>query len=325
MYGIRVFDLRVTEGPTGRTPLDFAAPFGQGSMKVIDHLAEIGKELVGPRAYTSVPALHDPTWTAPDAPSQRDPQLYFTNTSVTANGALLVQYKHGYFGEYEEARGATGVLDLSGHSPVRDYRALIVPPTVGHEGRLVVEAIGRRCPVTPLIGWLGWQSRELATATGSRWIRLKATQMADREHLKRMVRNASRVTTELIEMKPDRPGERRGAKARLVVDATYRKDGLAATALDLLDGGDDGEFVVKVAQISGYDPEELDRAGLRIDDAMILVQESRDSETKRISPETIREKFTYPVSSVPISNDEWIQAAVSRLRGTLVQGTEIII
>lgn len=324
-FGIRVFELRATEGPTHRVPLDLVRPFGEGSAAVLEQLERLGQRLCErTEPLSTIPRLHDPEWVEPSDPGERDTQIYFEECARLPDGSLFVALEHGYLGEYAAARGRAGrSVDISDLSPVRTYRALFVAPTAGTEGRLVVETIGGRCPVTGLVNWLGWAGRENATGTGDRWLRVKAYQIADREHLRKMIANAAKVETELVERQPGKPGSRRPVKSRLIQDTSQQRASLLESAMSILNNEKDADFVTKVTRISGYDPAKLEEAGLHLDDASIVIHDAAGGTPKKINPELIREKFTYPLPAVRLEKDAWVQAAVDRLRGTLIEGTDI--
>ncbi|GMA22247.1 hypothetical protein GCM10025864_00060 [Luteimicrobium album] len=323
MFGARVFEFWVTRGPSKRTRLDLGEP-GSASASAEDLLVACGESLMTRGLVSGVPDLRRPAeWEEDPHPPRETPQLRCDDVRAVGPGQTLYKLKHGYHGEFDEALGRDGAVDISQRAPVHEYRALLFVPESGPEGRLVVETIARTCPITMLVRWLGYEGFRL---DADRWLRPKVNQVADRRRIMELIRNAEKVTAELRQYRPSEPGRRRSVATKLThhVDADYEREGLLREALRWAEGGGDSEYVVRIESIAGYSPEALDETGLRFDDAALVVE--NDEGRKTIRPDSIRALFTYEFSAdLPLDDDSWIASARSLLSGTLSEGTDITI
>lgn len=292
---------------------------------MLERSADAAASLIGQGLLTGVPDVLRPhEWQQPDDPQPQDPQIKFENVEFTPQGHLLVEFRHGVFSQFESALGVNDEVDLRNRAPVRKYRALLLMPQHGTQGRLVVETISGRCPVTMFLRWLAMAEYQAAPRA---WVRLKSEQIGDRRRVRDMIREAEHVSAELSQVRPSMPGQKR-VRRRLVteVDSHLGRTNLIEEALSWIDIDEDRhpeDYVLRIESIAGFDPEQLDEVGLRFNDATIVVVDA-DKKEKRINPESVRDKFTYPVSrDLQADNTTWVARARTVLSGTLLEGTDI--
>lgn len=330
--GMRVFELTASKGAT-RPPLaaPLEDPLGTGR-SAREHIEAAVAVLATPPdasapdrrvTRTTAPNLRSMAdWLPPTHPSKGAPQIWVSGARLVGSDQLLVTLKHGYYGEYDEAMGSDGSIDLSDHAPARTYRALFLFPSNGTDGRVVIDAIKRRCPITMLTHWISWATH---AADSGNWLALKTVLLGDREHLKSFVRNSSKLTIELKETRPASPGRRRGTRTKLTmeVDSQLARAGVVDMLTEFIDGGEDAEYVERLEAYAGFDPSQLDDANLHFDDASVHVT-GPDDETKRINLARLSDWFTYDVAvKAGCSDDDWVDAARLLLTGALSEGTDI--
>lgn len=301
-----------------------ADPLGTG-VTLTDRMNVRAVDLIGKGILTGVPELNRAhEWVVPDPPGRQEPQIQFTDARSTAEGHLFMRLRHGLYGDYDIAIGDGGEIDLRNSAAVREYRALMLTPANGEQGRLVVEAIDRRCPVTMLVRWLGYADFQ---ADQNRWVQLKVKQVADRDRVRAMIKNAQEVTAELTQVQAGAPGGRR-VDRRLTTSVTSElaRDKAISEALSWLTPDENRnarDYVLRIETIAGFKPDELDEVGLHFNSGALVVTDEEKKE-KRLDPESIRDKFTYEMSkNLPLEDEAWIRKVRDLLRGTLSEGTDI--
>ena len=330
--GVRVFELTATSGVISGAALPVEDPVGNG-VSLRERIVAAAERLAVPtpaggpgsrRTLTSVPAMGSMAkWEPPIVASDRDPQIWILATKTVANGHLLVTFKHGVYGEYDEAMGEEGAIDLRKKAPSRTYRALIMLPLFGTRGRLVVDAIGPRCPSTMLVHWL---TKSDCESYPESWLRLNATLTADRDKLKRLIADSGKLEIELRETRPSMPGRRKGrAKTlKIEVDSELSHESVVSALYDVLNGGRDDEFVERLERIAGLNPEELDSARLQFDGASVVVTDPTTNQPRVVNPERVRDWFTYPNHATLGEDDStWVDEVRKIVQGTLSEGTDI--
>lgn len=287
-------------------------------------LGALNRRLVG-TPNTGTPS----TW-QPQDPDSSFSELHsqikiFEVTELLSERRLLVKLKYGFLGEFSTAVGDDEV-PLEKHAASREFRALFLFPSKGTHGRLVVETHGQRCPVSMLVRWLSWEGYSASEEPKKEWMHLKALQIGDSDRITEMIKQADNVEIELTEKHPTKPGELVAKRRRLTesVTTSQQRSKLAALAVSMIGEHFDSQgYVSKIEQIAGYDPEELDEAGLHFDKGGIRVTD-HNGESRLLTPDKIRDKFTYDQKDLPIADDDaWVEAAVKRVKGTLSAGTDI--
>ncbi|MCG2800376.1 MAG: hypothetical protein L6367_17810 [Cellulomonas sp.] len=307
---------------TGRLAADVSNPLGDG-VSFAARLEQDVSELIARGLLTGVPNLaHQRDWTAPEFPAAGDVQLDFQAVERLAEGAALVKVRYGYFGEYETAMSSQGDVPMHDKAAATTFRALVLLPQGGTASRLVVEVHDRKCPVTALVSWL---ARVEFERDQDHWARLRVEQMGDPARLRELIRNAESITATLKQSRPGAPGVADGESVQLIhqTKSHLKRRSLITNLLSVMDHGPDEGFVQRVEEIAGYDPDELDRIGLRFNQASIEVEDA-EGHTKTLNPEAIRAKFTYEVSHELQPSDEvWLDRVKTELSGPLSEGTDI--
>lgn len=201
-YGFRVYEVGLVQGPAGRTRLDFADPLGHGnhfSLVVSTALATLKSQ----GTLSCMPDLVSPAADYRRTAEEGDPQIRFDPT-VAASQRVSFKVRYGLHGEFDRAFGSgNGAgIDLTDMAATTWFRCDLYLPRQGFRGALVVEAIGARCPVAMVTGWLGRESYE---RDSSNWYRVRVQQVADRGHLRRMLRDSENV--ELTLTRTSRSGD----------------------------------------------------------------------------------------------------------------------
>ena len=270
------------------------------------------------------PIIRGSSGAADDANSeQREPEgVYgesaFRIENTARNGwAITGSLYSGLFGEHEFALGLPGEAedtDLENRAPVRKFRFVFVFPEEGEKGVLAIETIGRSCPADLLTTWLTKKSQIEATQRqeeqdrsdpAPNWWKLVADQMADEEHLNRMIDAGRFQRIDLV--KHDILPDRRRNKEILRLTAPNIEGSLATSVAGVVRDWwgrtrglerrqdvvttDDHEGAQQLAAIIGNGVE-----GLDFDDGWVVLAEEDGGRPKRISPSRMSEVFIYPLS-----------------------------
>ncbi|WP_194174362.1 hypothetical protein [Luteimicrobium xylanilyticum] len=212
MYGFRVYELWATQGATGRAHLEIDGPLAPQE-HLIDVLVALTADLGARGLLTDIPKLQHPEeWETAPFPDLRTPQMQIVEARELDRRRLFLKFKFGRYGEYGEAIGPSGSIDLHDAAAVHEYRAMFFLPEHGKVGRIAVEAIGTTCPDVMLLPWLGYASYQ---RDKNAWFRLKWKQVADRARIIAMLKNAEKVQAELTQKRPAEPGRGAGVKAKL--------------------------------------------------------------------------------------------------------------
>ena len=321
-FGFRVYEVGLVQGPAGRTRLDFADPLGdRNHFFLVVRTALATLESQG--TLSCMPDLVTPGADHRRLAEEGDPQIRFETVDVNA-GKVSFRVRYGFHGEFDRAfgDGRDDGIDLTAMAATTWFRCDLYVPHQGFKGALVVEAIGSRCPVAMVTGWLGRESYE---RDSSNWCRLRVQQVADRGHLRQMLRSSENVELTLTRTSRSSDSSLDVDPVRLVqkVKSDLRREGLVGLATSWLSDESEDEAVFRVEEIAGYDPELLGRAGLHFSDAAITVQD-RDGKSRTFRPGKIREAFTYQISQDVRPDDvTWRDRTTQKVRETLSDEADI--
>lgn len=333
-YGFKLFELHATEGPRNRTRLDLgddglldgeATPSGWKWATV--HGKTLRKR---PSVLTGRPNINHPDDWEEATPTKGAPQLRITKVTKGKHGThVFMTMRYGFYGEFDSAMGSSSEddVDLADKSPSDVYRALLVFPPTGHEGRLAVETINQRCPVDVLLSWLAWTAYK--DANGGRWSRLRVKPLFDWRKLRAMAKEAEKFEAVFTRTDPKSPdGRADDIILRHKVSSTIRQKKVIDEVGDWfkrVSGDDDegvGDYVGRLEDIMGLDSEELHKGGLHFDDAKIVVR--HQGETKTFNPESLNKVFVYQVSKdLQVDDATWRKRVYDKLTGPLSEGTDI--
>jgi len=338
MYGTRVFSLTAVKGPGGgrSRPLDLADPLGDG-LSCADRLEASINHLAGLGALAKVPNMQHPSLFDATLEGVRDdPQTTFLVPGAAGLGPqpveawdfrqvgpqhLFMKVEFGVVGRYENARRHQETRNISQDAATEIFRALVLLPASGAEGRLVVETSGRACPVLPIAAFTNWSE---ATRNAQNWMRLRFNQLADLSALQRMAQQAEKVEVELTRKRVGVAGGNIAKDARLTVTVrdTQRAVGEVLGFLRTDGEPDPGTYVSQLESVAGLDSEALERADLDFNEAAFIVTDS-DGRAKRFDPASIKARFTYEGSQIRPADDLWVQRARNILRDGLLADTDI--
>lgn len=347
MFGARIYDLQVRQGAGGRKPLDLVDPLSDGVTArehIVKAAGRLGARGAIPRVpNTSMPAAFDPTV----PPYKQDPLTTFLlpagavdpeampgaepwafDSAGDEHAFLKVEY--GYVGAYENARDTATTIPIQARAATSVFRALFLLPTAGTHGRLCVETNGRVSPLVPILGLLAWQDYGAAVAglpqgQSEPWVRYLVEQMADLARLRRLAQEMEQVEVELSRKQPKRAGGSVGRSITLTVTLSeqQRRKEAMTKLLGWVDGGEPGEYVHVLEKIAGYNPDELEAAGLTFNAGTLEVTD-KHGQRKKLDPENIRARFTYPLSEIQLDDTAWLDRVKAIVTGDLLAGSEVV-
>jgi len=321
-YGFRVYEVGLVQGPNGRTRLDFSDPLGGGvHFENVVRTALATLQSLG--TLSRMPDLVTPGADHPRPAEEGDPQIRFDRARAHP-GRVSFTVRYGLHGEFDRAfgDGHDVGIDLTDMAATTWFRCDLYVPRLGFKGALVVETIGTRCPATMVVGWLGRESFE---RNSSSWYRVRVQQVADRGHLRRMLRNSENV--ELTLTRTSRTGDSSldADPVKLIqkVKSDLKKENLVGLATSWLSDESEDAAVYRVEEIAGYDPQLLEQAGLRFSDAAITVEDD-NGKSRTFRPGKIREAFTYQISQEVRPDDvTWRNRTSEKVRETLSDEADI--
>jgi len=321
-YGFRVYEMGLVQGPAGRSRLEFSDPLGEG-----DHFGHIVTTalavLQSQGTLSCIPDLVTPGSDHRRTAEEGDPQIRFDTADAHA-GRVSFMVRYGLHGEFDRAFGDGNDvgIDLTDMAATMWFRCDLYPPRQGFKGALVVETIGTRCPVAMVVGWLGRESFE---RNSSNWYRVRIQQVADRGHLRRMLRDSENVELTLTRTSRSSDSSMDTDPVKLIqrVKSDLKKDSLVGLATSWLSDESEDEAVYRVEEIAGYSPQLLEQAGLRFSDAAITVEDNQ-GKSRKFRPGKIREAFTYQISQDVRPDDViWRDRTSQKLQETLSDEADI--
>ncbi|MFE9640471.1 hypothetical protein ACFYOC_15785 [Nocardiopsis alba] len=233
--------------------------------------------------------------------SQRDKVVFRVVYAKKNFHIIQGEVLSGKVGSHDRAVSADEELDISDKAPSRNYHFILALPAKGDKGILAVEDISRSCPVTPLVRWIKWASKQeqeeaKKTEEGASWWRVSVKPISDEEHLREMIRQGRVEKIEVVKKSITSARMRDTDKFRisgpLPESARERLMGLIRSWLKKENSEeprnvDPAENAKSMASILGPELESLD-----LDDGWVILKD-QGGHSKRINPTRISEVFIY--------------------------------
>ncbi|MFJ1767838.1 hypothetical protein ACIOD2_46480 [Amycolatopsis sp. NPDC088138] len=323
-YGYRLFKFELRDG-FGRSPVNLSECAGEHYADIAIHLLQLLKSTqIGRPTLRNSPAPEEENEISGDEVDNVSGQKAFQVISATrVQRAIFGEVFAGLFSEYEVALGVPGRTEdreLGEHAPSKRFRFALVLPEDAVVGVLVVEVIGRVCPVDLLVRWLAYCSQQLALGAESddegydepstsrpkaiKWWKPVAQPMMDNDRLQEIIKQGKFGSIELIKHEVQTDRTRRKTKFKL--KAPSIDEGVAQEVAAAIKGwfterlsseneesrklSTDKDGAKVLAAIFGESVQNLD-----FDDGWVQVEDEAGRKTN-ISPSRMSEIFTYPLS-----------------------------
>ncbi|MFD5014621.1 hypothetical protein [Streptomyces chartreusis] len=303
-YGYRLFTFSVFRGMK-LTPMKFEECDSE-------HYRDITVRLLN---ELTIPVVGDPP-AKPDEPISAEleavrgkPAIRVEKIEVIDNTIRAIIWV-GKVGSHEKAMSHDGSLeeiDISDRAAINEYRVIFAFPERGTTGVLAVESIRRSCPVTPLVKWLRYKSREEAHKKAKEngatpaWWRPKVYALADELRLAEMI-EAGHARRLVLVKKAVNPGRTRDER-EYEIRAPLKAQGKVAQVASLVRRWaaqareDDGSQVASNAeaarQLAAIVSSEI--KDLDLDDGWVELSDP-DDQVKRVNPSLFNDVFTYKLA-----------------------------
>lgn len=199
-YGFRLWRVTLREAFRREPPaLEWTLPeghFAQRAGRIVDLLVQSNHRVKGDPGWRDGQALTE----IPDyaTPARNSKIVRWFDRSAEGNHDLhlSMEIAYGRYASFELGITADSVTELGDTTPSNRMRAeLFLPEQGADDGLLVVESIGRVCPVESYIRWLAVGDHIMQNRSGSglQPLRLEPVAVVDRAHLLEMVREASKL------------------------------------------------------------------------------------------------------------------------------------
>lgn len=316
-YGYRLFSVDLHLRHT-RKKLDFETAALGPKDSPVGFIESVGRICQAIEGVTTTEVLRyrekateDATESAANGADVEDTSPFLRLESFSTVGRRIdFEFRFGRRGSHDLAiaEQSNGDAVLEGKAPANTFRASLYIPEKGEAAILVAETRNRLCPGEDLLRLIGVSSKaqDLERPEGSEigWWRFSAQKISDPGRWKTYIEQGHAKGVGLLKyyVKPDGT---RGDKS-----VTLRQDGLTASAAErakltalnwigqrskkeLRDGGiDTSQTVMK--QMAAFievkvTPGEFDDAG--------IAWEGPDGSTTFVTPEHLRDMFTYPLGA----------------------------
>ncbi|WP_370942028.1 hypothetical protein AB5J62_23250 [Amycolatopsis sp. cg5] len=331
-YGYRLFKVELREG-FGRSSVDFSKCKDEHYLDVASRLlqllmsTQVGRPLL--RNNLSIEDEIDPPEGEVETFSGQKAFQVISEKKI--QWAIYGEVFAGLFSEYEVALGVPGRTEdreLGDHAPSKRFRFALILPEEGTAGVLVVEVIGRTCPVDLITRWLAYCSQQQALAEeideendkefrparakAARWWRPVAQAMMDNDRLLQIIKEGRFGSVELVKHEIQSDRTRQKVKFKLKAPAvdegvvkevtaaikTWFNERLPSDTADVRKISSNKDGAKTLAAIFGADVANLD-----FDDGWVQVEDEAGRPTN-ISPSRMSEIFTYPLSVGKKVDDE---------------------
>ncbi|QRY61509.1 hypothetical protein JVX90_13915 [Gordonia sp. PDNC005] len=297
-YGYRLYKFEIYKG-NARKPHPMYIENDKGvDWWYREHL-EVAAQPFVDRAVHGMPPLLNGN----DRSQDLDEVPVFQLVSVALRGTNLYgTIRHGRPGGYDLALpkpslgGEATPIDISDHSPTREYRFVVYFPTVGDEAVLAVEAVSGACPVRYLTNWarrwsqLHGEDHPVDGASGP-WFKPTAHALGDPRQMTQFIEKSTLLEVVLVAGGRGRSRLRRDEAFRVTstLDVQGKESALRKLEGAIVAKKSDEEMAAELAAMLGREVADID-----LDDGWIVL----DTEYGRqqVSPSRIPDVFTYPIA-----------------------------